>query len=108
MKTALLMLSHLQKKYRIKGVVFSSSPPVIEYCEQWNLSVVKQYRTNKFGLPYFRNMLQTISGMYDARSYGYMNSDILLSELFIQTLPIVLDRLALNQFEASQKHLSHV
>ena len=101
------MLSYLQNKYSIKGVMFSSSPAVIEYCQQWNLSVVEHYRTNKYGIPYFRNMLQTIRDMYDAQSYGYMNSDILLSELFIQTLPIVLERLSSNGYEVSHNHHSH-
>ena len=96
------MLSYLQQKYNIQGVVFSSSPAVIDYCKQQNLTFVWKYRTNRYGMPYVRNMLQTIHDMYEAQSYGYINSDILLSEVFIHTLSVVLERLSSNGFEVRQ------
>ena len=93
------MLSCLQKQYRIKGVMFSSSPAVKNYCDVVGITVISRYRTNDYGLPFVRDMLLEIRRRYDADSYGYMNSDIMLSEIFVHSLPFVLRILHKNQQE---------
>ena len=51
------MLSCLQKKYRIKGVMFSNSPAVKNYCDVVGITVISHYRTNDYGLPFIRDCL---------------------------------------------------
>lgn len=95
------MLSCLQKKYRIKGVMFSNSPAVKNYCDVVGITVISHYRTNDYGLPFIRDMLLEIKRLYDADSYGYMNSDIMLSEILVHSLPFILEILHKHHMEVS-------
>ena len=90
-RTAMTMLSVLQRYYYIKGVMFTNSPSVEEECRQLGLDVISNYRHNRYGMPYLNHMLLTIRSGYDSRSYGYINSDIVLSEVLIHSLPAVLN-----------------
>lgn len=101
------MLSCLQKKYRIKGVMFSNSPAVKNYCDVVGITVISHYRMNDYGLPFIKDMLLEIRRLYDADSYGYMNSDIMISEILIHSLPFVLEILHKHHKEVSPSPSPH-
>lgn len=48
-------------------------------------------RVNPFKLPYFVDMIEVIETSYDADFYGFMNSDILISQRVIDVLRYVLE-----------------
>ena len=89
-RTSLSMISILQRYYYIKGVMFTNSTYVRRECEELGIDVFPIYHHNRFGMPYLRHLLLTIRSLYDSRSYGYINSDIVLSEVLIHTLPTLL------------------
>ena len=92
-RTSLSMISILQRYYYIKGVMFTNSTYVRRECEELGIDVFPIYHHNRFGMPYLRHLLLTIRSLYDSRSYGYMNSDIVLSEILINTLPTLLNHI---------------
>ena len=88
--------------------MFTNSSSVKEECRQLGLDVISGYRHNRYGMPYLNHMLLTIRSSYDSRSYGYINSDIVLSEVLIHSLPAILNRLDKFKIQASVLiHLFH-
>ena len=81
--------------------MFSNSPTVKNYCDVVGITVISHYRTNDYGLPFIRDMLLEIKRLYDADSYGYMNSDIMLSEILVHSLPFILEILHKHHMEVS-------
>lgn len=72
-------MSLYQKEYSFKGIVFSSSPSIISFCEIMNITVIQRISRNEFGLPFVKDMLIELASRYRSEYYGYMNSDILLN-----------------------------
>lgn len=103
-RTALSMISALQRYYYIKGVMFTNSSFVRRECKELGIDVIPIYHHNRFGMPYLRHLLLTIRSLYDSRSYGYMNSDIVLSEVLIHTLPALLNHIADLDIQVSYYH----
>ena len=92
-RTAISVISALQRYYYLKGVMFTNSSSVRRECKEMGIDVIPIYHHNRFGMPYLRHLLLTIRSLYDSRSYGYMNSDIVLSEVLIHTLPTLLNHI---------------
>ena len=92
-RTAISVISALQRYYYLKGVMFTNSSSVRRECKRRGIDVIPIYHHNRFGMPYLRHLLLTIRSLYDSRSYGYMNSDIVLGEVLIHTLPTLLNHI---------------
>ena len=82
-------MSLYQHQYLFRGVVFTTSKTVIEFCDIMNITHINKYETNEYGLPVVRSMLQKMKEFIDADYYGYMNSDILLNSKVFDVLKIV-------------------
>lgn len=82
-------MSLYQNQYSFRGVVFTTSKTVIEFCKKKNITYINEYETNEYGLPIVRGMLQKMKVIIDADYYGYMNSDILLSSKVFDALHVV-------------------
>ena len=75
--------------YRVRVIMFSSSPPIVEYSMSLGMDVVPSYlwdsynclrsRTNFAGMPLLREMYKSARSLYRSKYYGYTNSDILIS-----------------------------
>ena len=77
------------ENYRVRVIMFSSSPPIVEYSMSLGMDVVPSYlwdsynclrsRTNFAGMPLLREMYKSARSLYRSKYYGYTNSDILIS-----------------------------
>ena len=82
--------------YRVRVIMFSSSPPIVEYSMSLGLDVVPSYlwdsynclrsRTNFAGMPLLREMYKSARSLYRSKYYGYTNSDILISGSLLMIL----------------------
>ena len=89
------------ENYRVRVIMFSSSPPIVEYSMSLGLDVVPSYlwdsynclrsRTNFAGMPLLREMYKSARSLYRSKYYGYTNSDILISG----SLLVILEELLL-------------
>ena len=82
-------MSLYQNQYPFRGVVFTTSNTVIDFCKILNITHIIEYETNEYGLPIVRSMLQRMREIIDADYYGYMNSDILLNSKVFDALHVV-------------------
>lgn len=78
MKNTIDILSLYQKSFDIKGIVYTNSDPVIEYARQRNLTVIREYAVNEYGVPLFRSLMEKQKELFRSSFYGYINSDILI------------------------------
>lgn len=89
------------ENYRVRVIMFSSSPPIVEYSMSLGMDVVPSYlwdsynclrsRTNFAGMPLLREMYKSARSLYRSKYYGYTNSDILISG----SLLVILEELLL-------------
>ena len=80
-RTAISVISALQRYYYLKGVMFTNSSSVRRECKRRGIDVIPIYHHNRFGMPYLRHLLLTIRSLYDSRSYGYINSDMVRGQM---------------------------
>ena len=68
-------------------LVFTDSEEVGRVCDAFGIIHLAIPLNNKFGLPYFPNMLQHAKETYPSEFYIYTNSDILLNPTIFRALP---------------------
>lgn len=83
------MMHLFQQHYSFKGVVFTTSPIIIDFCNQHNLSVITTFERNQFHLPQVNSLFIEMVNKVNASFYGYINSDILLHPVVFDLLPII-------------------
>ena len=76
-KNTMDVLSLYQNAFNIKAVVYTRSTPVGNYATKRNLTVIREYPVNRFGVPLYRPLMLKLKNLFQAKYYGYMNSDIL-------------------------------
>ena len=72
------VLSLYQSVFNMKAIVYTRSVPVIDYAMKCNLTVIREYPVNEFGVPLFRPLMEKQKELFQATFYGYINSDILI------------------------------
>ena len=58
-------------------------------CIERNITYVNEYKSNEFGLPFVRGLLESTRKIYKSQYYGYMNSDILLNPKVFSALQMI-------------------
>ena len=101
-------MSIYQKKFSFRGFVFSSSPQMERLCNLLNIKVVKNISRNEYGIPFVRNMLETMKKTVHADYYGYMNSDILLNPNVFNTIQIINENIRQGILPSSVELISQV
>lgn len=82
-------MSLYQQLYSFKGFVFSSSKSVTRYAMKHNITVIRRFERNEYGLPYFRSMIISMKKRVKSLYYGYLNSDCLLNPRVFEVLPLM-------------------
>lgn len=89
LENTLLMMHLYQQYYSFKGIVFTTSPIIIDYCNQHNLTVITTFERNQFNLPQVNSLFIEMVNRVNASFYGYMNSDILIHPNVFNLLPVI-------------------
>lgn len=80
------MYAFFQEHYNFTGIMFSTSPSIIEMCQKMNVLVVNHYQSNKYGMPLIRDLFLQSYHLVNSDYYGYINSDVVLSTSVFQFL----------------------
>ena len=51
----------------------------MQFCEQYNITTIKEFKVNEYGMPILRGMIQQSRKIYPSDYVIYINSDILLN-----------------------------
>lgn len=89
----LLMFNLFERLFSFKAILFSYSPSIVRFARRQNVTVISEYQTNPFDLPYVRDLYLQASHRFHARFYGYLNSDIILSPSIFSLLQQVKRRM---------------
>ena len=89
----LLMFNLFERLFSFKAILFSHSPSIVRFARRQNVTVISEYQTNPFDLPYVRDLYLQASHRFHARFYGYLNSDIILSPSIFSLLQQVTRRM---------------
>lgn len=89
LKNTLMMMHLYQQHYSFKGVVFSTSSTIINYCNQHNITVITTFKRNQFNLPLMNSLFTEMVNRVNASFYGYINSDILLNPGIFKLLHVI-------------------
>lgn len=83
------MYAFFQKHFNFTGIMFSTSPSIIEMCQKMNVLVVNNYKSNEYGMPLIRDLFLQSYHLVNSDYYGYINSDIILSTSIFSFLSTV-------------------
>ena len=83
------MISLYQQVFPFKPVLFTTSPCLIVFSQNYTIDVITVFKTNMYGMPYIKDMMTTISKKYQSLHYGYMNADILFASDLFRALKVV-------------------
>ena len=74
-----MLLGLYKRVYKIKVVVFSNSPCIVNHAKRFGFSVLPIEKRNSYGIPILKWMLIRARGSFPSRQVIFINSDILIN-----------------------------
>ena len=96
-------LSRVYKRhFSYRCIVFTNDDNITALFQD-SCRVITDFKRNPFGLPYVYSMYSIASALFDAKYYGYVNSDILLEPAVFSALNYLDEQVSVNALSPYQE-----